>query len=206
MASYSTYMPIFRDRWLSPKSYAAATDEELMRRVQAGETEGMGELFRRHGERLYRYCWRMNQNRQLSEDLVQEAFARALRFQATFREGHRFEPWIYQILRNLQTDYWRRQRFEGDWDDQDMATEAGSGLGADAEVAKQQETELLYAALARLPAEKRELLVLARFEERPHAEIGAMLGCGEGAVRVRLCRALESLRQEYRKLLERRTK
>lgn len=64
----------------NPKIDAAAeSDEELMVRVREGDVLTLSELLDRHGEKLFRYCRRMNQDRQLSEDLVQEGFCRVLR-------------------------------------------------------------------------------------------------------------------------------
>jgi RNA polymerase sigma-70 factor (ECF subfamily) len=183
---------------------AGLSDEDLMARVRDGETELLGELFRRYGERLYRYCWRMNQDQQLSEDLVQEAFCRVLRFRSGFRDGHRFEAWVYSIVRNLQMDHFRRRKFEGEWDE-GMEVAAPRGEWASEVLHAKQEAELLHEALRRLPAAKRELLVLARFEELPHERIAEILGCEAGAARVRLHRALGSLREMYRQLLEQRS-
>jgi RNA polymerase sigma-70 factor (ECF subfamily) len=176
------------------------TDEEIMARVRDGETQLLGTLFERYGERLYRYCWRMNQDRQLSEDLVQEAFCRALRFRSSFRDGHRFEPWIYSILRNLQMDHWRRKKFEGEWDE--AMDVPGREETASEALNARQETALLHEAMRRLPPAKRELLIMARFEEMPHERIAEVLGCEAGAARVRLHRALASLRETYQSLLE----
>ncbi len=185
-------------RALAPDS----SDEELMCRVRDGETQLLGQLFERYGERLYRYCWRMNQDRQLSEDLVQEAFCRALRFRSSFREGHRFESWIYSILRNLQMDHWRRKKFEGEWDEgMDLPARDAS---ASEQLTARQETDLLHEALQRLAPAKRELLIMARFEEMSHESIAEVLGCEPGAARVRLHRALSSLRENYRELVERK--
>ncbi len=180
------------------------SDEELMARVREGETERLGELFARYGERLYRYCWRMNQDRQLSEDLVQEAFCRVLRFRSGFRDGHRFEAWVYSIVRNLQMDQFRRRKFEGDWDGEREAVAGGESAAE--RVGARQELELLHEALRRLPPAKRELLIWARLEEMPHERIAEILGCEAGAARVRLHRALASLREVYGELVEQRKK
>ncbi len=175
-----------------------------MARVRDGDTQILGQLFARHGERLFRYCWRINQDRQLSEDLVQEAFFRMLRFRTSFRDGHRFESWMYSIVRNLQMDHWRKRRFEGEWDES-VELAAASGGDARERLESLEDNALLTEALRRLSPAKREILVLARFEEMPHEQIGQILGCDAGAARVRLHRALASLRETYQALLERRS-
>lgn len=103
---------------VNPKSNPGPeSDEALMSRVRNGDLLPLSELFDRHGEKLFRYCWRMNQDRQLSEDLVQEGFCRVLRFRSSFKDGHSFQAWMYSIVRNLQMDYWRKKRFEVEWEE-----------------------------------------------------------------------------------------
>ncbi len=170
-----------------------------MRQVRDGDTAKLSDLFARHGDRLFRYCWRLNQDRRLSEDLVQESFCRMLRFRASFKDGHGFQAWMYSIARNLQMDHWRKKRFEADWEEGFDAPAAPA-----ATLEGRQEAELLHQALARLTPSKREILVLARFQELPHEKIAEILGCEPGSARVRLHRALSSLRETYVELLNER--
>ena len=170
-----------------------------MRLVRDGDTARLSDLFERHGERLFRFCWRLNQDPGLSEDLVQETFCRILRYRSSFRDGHGFQAWMYSIARNLQMDHWRKKRFEADWEeDFDVASPPGAPLES------RQEAALLHRALARLSPAKREILVMARFEELPHEKIAEILGCEPGSARVRLHRALASLRETYFNLLTER--
>jgi RNA polymerase sigma factor (sigma-70 family) len=175
------------------------TDEELMERVRDGDLPLLSRIFDRHGERLFRYCWRMNQDRQLSEDLVQEAFLRMIRFRSSYRDGHSFQAWMYSIVRNLQMDHFRKKRFEADWEERFDAAAPPAG-----DLEGKQEAALLHQALAMLPPGKREILVMARFQEMPHEEIAVVLGCEVGSARVRLHRALSALREAYQELLRRR--
>jgi RNA polymerase sigma-70 factor (ECF subfamily) len=62
---------------------------------------------------------------------------------------------------------------------------------------QRERSELLQAALGRLPAEKRELLLLARFGEMKYEAIGELLGVSVGAIKVRVHRALKELREAY---------
>jgi RNA polymerase sigma-70 factor (ECF subfamily) len=55
-------------------------------------------------------------------------------------------------------------------------------------------------AMDRLPDEKREILLLSKYEEKKYKEIGDMLGCSEGAVKVKVFRALQDLKQIYQQL------
>ncbi len=71
--------------------------------------------------------------------------------------------------------------------------------------AKGQDLALLRRALDRLPAEKREILVLSRFQDMKYEEIAAVLGCEVGTVKVRVFRAMRALEQAYFALLGEKT-
>jgi RNA polymerase sigma-70 factor (ECF subfamily) len=55
-------------------------------------------------------------------------------------------------------------------------------------------------AMDRLPVDKREILLLSKFQDKKYKEIGEIIGCSEGAVKVKVFRALQELREVYRKL------
>lgn len=164
-----------------------------MHRVRAGDVSLVSLLFERHHRRLFRYCWHMTGKAGPSEDLVQEVFLRVLRHRETFREGNLFTPWIFSIARNAHHDGWRRHRRESPLE------AAGTHLHAAPVLAieKQEEIERLRLAMAVLPEDQRELLVMHRYAGMTHAEIAETLGCEEGTSRARLHRALNSLRQIY---------
>lgn len=170
-----------------------------MHRVRAGDVSLVSVLFDRHHRRLYRFCWRMTGKAQASEDLVQEVFLRVLRHRETFREGNLFTPWIFSIARNVHHDGWRKHRREAPLE---FSTHLPAAEGVPLE--KQEELERLQRALAALPEDQRELLIMHRYAGMSHAEIADVLGCEEGASRARLHRALNSLRQIYLKSERRR--
>jgi len=66
----------------------------------------------------------------------------------------------------------------------------------------QQEDEhmMLNLAMEKLPSEKREVLLLSKYQEKKYKEIGEILGCSEGAVKVKVFRALQELKAVYEQL------
>jgi RNA polymerase sigma-70 factor (ECF subfamily) len=72
-------------------------------------------------------------------------------------------------------------------------------------VERRQQTQMLEKALYKLPVEKRELLVMARYEEMKYEQIAKVLGCEVGAVKVRVHRALKDLRDIYLRLTGEKT-
>ena len=177
------------------------TDLELMIAVQQGEVGQMGVLFERHHARIYNFCHRMTGSQAASEDLVQEAFMRALKYRRTFRGDTDFLPWLYRLARNVCNDYFQKsQRLPVTLE---QLPESASGDPSALETAEQREQVcLLRQALLRLPVERREVLILSRFEFRNYEEIAQLLGCSVGAVKVRVHRAMNQLRDTYREMLK----
>jgi len=173
------------------------TDTELMNEVSRGRTAALAELFERHHRPLYRFFMRMTGDGGLSEDLTQEVFFRVLKYKDTYHPDRPFQAWMYQIARNLLTDTARKRKFEvlpGEFE------VVSSHAGADEEIARSQEVSLLRRALECLPLEKREVLLLSRFQNMKYEEIAALLGCEVNTVKVRVYRAVRALGQTYRQL------
>jgi RNA polymerase sigma factor (sigma-70 family) len=168
-------------------------DEDLMLQVRNGEVEMLGLLFDRYQKPLYNFYAKMTQDRAVSEDLVQEVFLRILRYRQTFRPGTAFRTWMYQIARNTRLDQVRKTRPESPFVSEPVASLSDSAQ-------QQQEAAMLQRALMHLPEDKRELLVLSRFQELKYDEIARLLGCEVGAVKVRVHRALQQLRQIFLQL------
>ena len=176
----------------------AASDDALMCAVRAGRLEALGPLFDRHHGPLLNFFLRSGMaDRAGGEDLVQDVFVRILKYRASYRPGTRFLSWLYTIARHAGLDHAQNRRGEVAWDDA-FAPPVHPGDGAQSE----QEQRLLARALQRLPPEKREVLVLSRFQELSYEQIGEVLGCRPGAVKVRVHRAVRELRHCYLQLTE----
>jgi RNA polymerase sigma factor (sigma-70 family) len=176
------------------------TDNALMARVGAGELAKLAVLFERHHRGLFRYFVSMNRNRDLSEDLVQDVFFRILRYRTTYDSAQSFTAWMYQIARRASLDRAQKQRAEVVGIDGfgDRRTEpASTAPGPEERVAQVQNVALLKRALDRLPPDKREILIMSRFQEMKYEDIAAVLGCEVGTVKVRVYRAIRALEQVY---------
>lgn len=173
-------------------------DGALMQEVQQGRLASLATLFEKHHRPLFHFFHRLNGNQALSEDLVQEVFFRMLKYRSTFQPERPFTAWMYQIARNAQTDSLRKRKFEVALGDDDI--EHRDADRPDEKLSQRQEAGLLRKALQRLPEEKREVLVLSRFQNLKYEEIASILGCEVGTVKVRVYRAVRALAQEYRQL------
>jgi len=175
-------------------------DTALMREVRAGRTGALATLFERHHARLYRFCLRMTGNRQAAEDLVQDAFMRMLKYRKTFRDDMVFVPWMFRIARNACVDHLRRAAAHRVHERQSQGEQAEAPAAEPA--GDDERAQLLRRALLALPVERREVLVLSRFEFKTYEEIARALGCSVGAVKVRAHRAIKQLREVYLELSE----
>jgi RNA polymerase sigma factor (sigma-70 family) len=170
-------------------------DEELMMLVRGGAGDMLGVLFDRYQVPLFSFYSKLTGNRAASEDLVQEVFVRILKYRRSYRPGTAFRPWIYKIARNAHADQARRRRTEVEF----KPEMAPSIRQNDVAAASQQEA-LLHRALLELPEAKREVLLLSRFQGLPYSEIAELTGCAPGAVKVRVHRALQELRDAFLRL------
>ena len=170
-------------------------DEDLMLQVREGVGEMLGVLFDRYQSPLFNFYCRLTGDRTASEDLVQEVFFRILKYRQTYRPGTPFRAWMYQIARNARQDYHRKHPQSLPFEPE-MSPAVVSADAAEAE----QQAALLHRALLMLPEEKREVLVLSRFQELKYEEIARLLDCEIGTVKVRIHRALRELRGVFEKL------
>jgi RNA polymerase sigma factor (sigma-70 family) len=171
------------------------SDEELMAQVRSGVGEMLGLLFERYQTPLFNFYLKLTGDRGTSEDLVQEVFFRILKYRQSYRVETPFRAWMYQIARNARLDFLRRQRPETSWE-----PELSPAVAPTDTAQQSQETALLHRALLRLPEEKREILVLSRFQDLKYEEIAKLLDCETGTVKTRVHRALQELREIFHQL------
>ena len=164
-----------------------------MQAVRKGDLGALAVLFERHHRPLFNYFVHINGNRDRSEDLVQDVFFRILKYRQSYKPDQPFRAWMYQIARNAQADSASRGRLEVELGEKEFP----SPVLTDDSLKRKQEISLLKRAIGQLPPDKRELLVLSRFQNLKYEEIASLLGCEVGAVKVRVYRAVKALSQIY---------
>jgi RNA polymerase sigma factor (sigma-70 family) len=174
------------------------TDQSLMLAVKDGEVEKFGVLFERHHDALFAFFYRMTGDASASEDLAQEVFVRMLKYRSTFGEASEFRAWMYQIARNVRAHHFRKRQ----------AAEAAPLEESNLQhlpvpwqnIERERQLSVLQRALLALPEEKRELLILARYQEMKYEEIAKLLSIQAGTVKVRVHRAVRELRALFLKM------
>ena len=168
-------------------------DEELVRRVGAGDA-GAVELFvARKLPRMTALARRLLGDATEAEDVVQELFVRAWRQAANWQPGiAKFDTWMHRVALNLCTDRLRRRRempLPADWDAPDSAALPDAGLESAGE------SDRIGRALGALPPRQREAIVLTYYQELPNREAAALMGIGVEALESLLARGRRALKE-----------
>ncbi|PRX31573.1 RNA polymerase sigma-70 factor (ECF subfamily) [Paraburkholderia sp. BL18I3N2] len=134
-----------------------------------------------------------------ADDVVQEAFMRAFRFFDTFR-GDSARPWLLAIVRRTWYTEWRRRssshetvEFDDTMDDASFDGWSVGGADPQALLIRDEDTKRVHEALAQLPVEYREVLMLRELEEMGYKEIAAVADVPIGTVMSRLARGRRKL-------------
>ncbi len=155
----------------------------------------------RYGKATYNFAYRLTGNESDARDLTQDAFIRVYRAWRSFQPGTNFLSWIYRITTNLHRDELRRRkgRYLEEIPEDNAPQEFGGGRPLAVtpidDYVEQQFSENLSTSLAALPAEQRQVVILADIEEYSYQEIAEIMGCSIGTVRSRLHRARAVLRR-----------
>lgn len=172
-----------------------------MLKVKDGDLDKLGLLFERYNRRLFGFFYRLTHRRDISEDLVQGVFERILKYRHTYRDNGAFSTWIYQIARNLHADHYREStKIEEDDNPVDWDSFRGQDLSPELESEDDRERKLLELALERLDPDKKETLILSRYQGFKYREIAEIMDCSESAVKVRVFRGINELKEIITKL------
>jgi RNA polymerase sigma factor (sigma-70 family) len=172
------------------------TDELLMEAVKNGDLQQASALFERYNKRIFNFLARLTMDRALAEDLTQNVFLRIIKYRNSYREGARFQSWIYQVARNVFSDHYQvhKNKFS-DFVDVEKVSDALYDTD-DSDVLDEQE-RLLQRSMAKLSDEQRELLILTRFQHMKYEEVAAIMDTTVANIKVKVHRAILKLREHY---------
>ena len=167
-----------------------------MREIKKGKVEMLAILFEKYHIKIFNFFLRLSNSHQQSEDMVQEVFLRTLRYRASFREESKFSTWLYKIARNVNIDFFKKQKNEIPIND-NIDSETKKSEFPEEKLQKQQERALISKALSKLSLNKREVLILSRFENLKYQEIAKLLNCSISNVKILAYRAIKDLKKYY---------
>ena len=167
------------------------TDRAIIHQVLAGDAEAFARLVDGHYDRCARIAFRILGNREDAEEAIQDAFLRAFRALSSYEDRERFSAWLTRILVNqCRTVLAGSQRREAVFSDLDLRD---AEHFANAETREDAWPEL-EPALAQLPADQREAIVLRYADDLTYEEMARVTGAGESALKMRVQRAFARLR------------
>lgn len=172
------------------------TDEMIMEAVKNGDLKQASLLFERYQKPIYNFLARMTMDRALTEDLTQNVFLRIIKYRGSYREGLRFQSWIYQVARNIFSDHYQKQKNRfSDFVDVEKISEHIPDSD-DSKSADEQE-QLLSRSMEMLSEEQRELLVLTRFQHMKYEDVAIIMNTTVANIKVKVHRAIAKLREHY---------
>ncbi len=171
------------------------TDNALMLKVKDGDIDKLGLLYERHKKKLFGFFYNLGNSPSLCEDLVQNVFVRMLRYRSSYADEGTFGAWMFRMAKNVNYDHYKKaSKVEFSKSSYPIEIKDPMEDVLNDEIERKGNHDLLQRAMAQLGKEKRELLVLTKYKGLKFSELGEIIGCSEGAAKVRVHRALKELR------------
>ncbi|MGE5236471.1 MAG: RNA polymerase sigma factor [Acidobacteriota bacterium] len=165
--------------------------ERIVERCRAGEEPAWEELVDATANDIFRLAVTFTRHRAEAEDLTQEVFLRLWQNLHRYEAGSSFRAWAYRVARNLFVDAYRRARNErrATWVDPEFLNSLPGSDDPHTGAVRRERLELARAALARLPEELSQLILLRDFADWSYEELAQELQLPLGTVKSRLNRA-----------------
>ncbi len=167
-----------------------------LRRLKAGDIEGLADLVRRYQVEAARVAYLITRDRTLTDDVTQEAFLRVYRHIQNYDESRPFAPYLMRIVANTAVEAVKRRERENhrhaEVDPADMLTPPLGHPEAEVESAELRQT--IWEALDSLSPEQRAVVVLRYYADYSEREVAAALNIPSGTVSWRLHNARRQLR------------
>lgn len=185
-------------------------DQELVRRVQRGDSTAFDALVRKYQHRIIGLIGRYIPDWSECQDVAQETFLRAYRALGNFRGDAQFYTWLHRIAVNTAKNYLVAQNRRpptddieaGDAEQFDTGVRLRNNDTPEHEVLRQEIEQTVMRVVEALPEELRSAISLREVDGLSYDEIAARMGCPIGTVRSRIFRAREAIDAELKPLLE----
>ena len=195
-------------------SYSEKSDQELVRLCRRGDERGAREILARFETPVFSLIYRMVRDRELAEDLAQEAFVRTLNNLRRYDPSYKFSSWLFKIAYNLTIDHLRKRGLDtvsihGAPDAVTAERQAATSIAVEARDERPDELfearELgveIESAIGALRPEYRTAIILRHIEGRSYDEIAKIMDVPLGTVKTYIHRARRELKAALGHLLE----
>lgn len=179
--------------------FAKPGDEDLVRRMLAGDEEAFTELYRRRQAGIYRFALHMSGSEAIAEDVTQEVFLTLIRDAARYDPARgSLSAFLYGVARNFVLRCLELGRSGVPLEEEQEAVQRTGGCDPLGDLTRSETIDLVRQAVLALPAHYREAVVLCDLQEMDYLDAAAVLGCSVGTVRSRLHRARALLVRKLR--------
>ncbi|MBI3287747.1 MAG: sigma-70 family RNA polymerase sigma factor [Chloroflexi bacterium] len=181
------------------RSQPEAESEEVLVERAKRDPEAFGILYQKYVDRIYQYIYYRTGDPHEAEDLTARTFFRALGNIGRYTQrGVPFSAWLYRIAHNLVANWHRDRQHRQVVALEEIVLREHSGNPGESHLEQREREEALRRAIARLSAERQQLLILKFAEGLPNTQVGQIMGRSEGAIKSLYHRTLEALRRELK--------
>lgn len=170
------------------------SDAALLRALRGGEEGAFDELYGRYADRLFNFLRRRVGD--AADDLLQQTFLRAFEAAERWEARASVSTWLYTIAANLARDHARREVVRSGRAEAgalEPSPELDAPSAPEHELSRRELRAQLERAVRALPEHEQEAFLLGKFDGLSYAEIAEILGSTEGAIKVRIHRAMKTL-------------
>ncbi len=190
-------------------SQRSQRDIELVEAALSGNQKAYQQLVDKYEKPLYYHILKLVRNREVVEDLVQEAFVKAFDSLKSYNRDYAFSTWIYRIATNNSIDYLRKKKLNTlsidepvPGKDGDMKMELTDETShTDREIIRKQRKALIREAIENLPEKYRVVIRMRHMEEFSYEEISEELNLPLGTIKAHIFRARELLNKSLKEKL-----
>jgi RNA polymerase sigma factor (sigma-70 family) len=163
----------------------ALSDEELLLllREEATRHRGFELLVRQYRSRLQHFVFRMVNDRDAAEDVLQDSFVKIWQHLPDFRGTSALFSWMYRIVHNQCLDHLRRTNRRAHVGTEHLPGNVAGLPDGSAHLSPEQITSMLQSALMRLPDKQRAVFTMRYFDEMSYAEMSRITGTSMGALK-----------------------
>ncbi len=171
------------------------TDEQAMIAVRNENLDMAAVLYERYKKPLLNFFLYRHLSYDDARDLTQQVFWRLLQYRSSYKPEAVFKTWIYEIARNVLNDFIKKNPVTTNLNEiHDQYDEPNDS---------EDQYQYVHRALAQLPKQAREVLLMSRFQNMNYEQIGQKLGLTVPNVKIRVFRAIQKLRDIYFEISER---
>ena len=172
-------------------------EKEILKQASQGDKESFGLLYERYVDRIFNYVYYRTGNVHDAEDLTARVFQRAMKHIPRYQDrGVPFSAWLYRIAHNLVANWHRDRSRKQEIAITDMMVIPAKTEHPETTLLRTEEQDALLRLIRGLPPDRQQLLILKFVENYSNAEIGAIMGRSEGAVKSLYHRTLLALRDQ----------